>query len=70
LRCSTCTSDTVEEGHFVDGKKHGRWVVRDADGSVEEGPMVDNERHGNWVYRSADGYVTKTFYENDCEVEC
>ena len=49
----------VCEGPYVDGKRHGRWVVRYADGSVHEGPYVDGKAHGRWVARGADGTVGK-----------
>ena len=42
---------------MVDGKRHGHWVFRYADGKVEEGPMVDGKMHGHWVFRYADGNV-------------
>jgi len=45
------------EGNYVDGKRHGRWVLRLADGAVHEGPFVNGEAHGNWVVRLADGGV-------------
>ena len=38
------------EGPYVDGQRHGQWVVRDGDGALdEEGPYVDGQRHGQWV---------------------
>ena len=45
------------EGPYVDGKKHGRWTVRHADGGVSEGPVVDGKRHGQWTLRFGDGSV-------------
>ena len=45
------------EGPMVDGKRHGNWVLRTADGDVIEGPYVDDKRHGHWVLRTADGGV-------------
>ena len=33
----------------MDGKKHGDWVERAADGTVAEGPYVDGKEHGKWV---------------------
>ena len=41
----------------MNGKKHGRWVVRGADGTVGEGPFVDGKKHGRWVIRGANGNV-------------
>ena len=42
-------------GQLVDGRMHGRWVLRPADGSTAEGPAVDGRNHGHWVSRAADG---------------
>ena len=47
----------VYEGPYVDGKRHGQWVLRFASGGVEEGPYVDGKRHGQWVLRKANGDV-------------
>ena len=44
-------------GSLTDGKRHGQWVNRFADGLVDEGPYVDGKRHGRWVARPADGGV-------------
>jgi len=49
----------TNEGSYVDGKPHGHWVVREADGGVHEGPMVDGEPHGHWVLRPAMGWVER-----------
>ena len=51
-------------GRLEDGKRHGRWVERSAEGDVREGPYVDGKRHGDWVERSANGRVGKGPYEN------
>ena len=45
------------EGPYVDGKRHGDWVIRFADGFVGEGPYADGKRHGDWIIRRADGFV-------------
>lgn len=47
-------ADTVWQGPYVDGEKHGRWIGRTPDGDVFEGPYVNGERHGHWVYDSPD----------------
>ena len=54
---------TVEEGPYVDGKRHGRWVRRLA-GVVLEGPYVDGKQHGQWVVRFANGTVWENTYVN------
>ena len=48
---------TTSTGQIQQGKYHGQWVVRQADGQVEEGPYVDGKRHGRWVARQTDGDV-------------
>ena len=53
----TAADGTVWEGPFVDGMKHGDWVLRFASGNVWEGPYVDGKMHGDWVERFADGTV-------------
>ena len=44
-------------GRLQDGKMHGDWVLRFANGLVWEGPFVDGKMHGDWVFRFADGSV-------------
>ena len=44
-------------GEASDGKGHGHWVERYADGTVVEGPYADGKRHGRWLQRDADGDV-------------
>ena len=51
-------------GSLEDGKMHGQWVLRDADGDVGEGPYVEGKRHGEWVLRFRSGEVqTGSFIE-------
>ena len=42
-------------GQLQQGKRHGRWVERDASGTVSEAPYVDGKLHGRWVTRTAGG---------------
>ena len=42
----SAVAEPVEEGPYVDGKRHGEWVVRHDDGTIEEGPYFEGERHG------------------------
>ena len=49
-------------GRLQDGKKHGRWVLRYADGGVQEGSYVDGKKHGRWVERFANGRVEEGPY--------
>ena len=51
-----------ETGRFVDGKRHGQWISRLANGDVHEGLYVDGKRHGQWVFRDADGDITEGTY--------
>ena len=44
-------------GQLQQGKRHGHWVSRYADGDVSEGPYVEGQRHGQGVIRRADGSV-------------
>ena len=44
-------------GRLEDGKRHGTWVERSADGDVREGPYVEGKRHGGWVVRYKSGRV-------------
>ena len=46
----------------MDGKRHGHWMVRFAEGDAEEGPYVDGKRHGHWVLRFASGSVEEGPY--------
>ena len=49
-------------GQMQQGKHHGRWVFRGADGSSSEGPYMDGKRHGRWVIRFAKGDVEEGPY--------
>ena len=48
-------ADGYHEGPYVDGKRHGHWVERNAAGSVHEGPYLEGEENGRWVSRWANG---------------
>ena len=49
-------------GAFLKGKRHGRWVERQANGDVYEGPYVDGKERGRWIMRDADGDVREGPY--------
>ena len=51
-------------GTLVNGKLHGRWVFRYANGNVIEGPYVNGEAHGRWVSRYASGARLEFDYRN------
>ena len=58
----TLTWRTGEESHTTtgtisNGKMHGEWVARFADGWVHEGPYRDGQRNGGWVERHTNGTV-------------
>ena len=46
----------------MEGKQHGDWVWRFANGNVWEGPYVDGKQHGDWVWRFANGNVQEGPY--------
>ena len=46
-------------GRLQDGKMHGHWVLRGADGTVAEGPYVEGKQNGQWVLRDASGNVSE-----------
>ena len=46
------------EGAYVDGKRHGHWVMRGSDGDiVAEESFVDGKQLGHWVWPFADEFV-------------
>ena len=47
----------VAEGPYVEGERHGDWVLRGANGTLVEAHYVEGERHGDWIIRDADGRV-------------
>ena len=49
--------ESESTGLVRDGKRHGDWVLRAANGNVFEGPYVDGKRHGDWIVRGSDGDV-------------
>ena len=56
---SEAPARTLEyEGSYVDGKRHGHWVLRYSNGSVYEGSYAAGKRHGLWVERYADDSTT------------
>lgn len=53
------------EGPYVDGKPHGPWIIRLADGRVLEGSLDGRVKQGSWVMRWADGSVMEGPYVDD-----
>ena len=49
--------ETEHTGMLREGKHHGLWVLRNADGDVYEGPYMDGKKNGQWVERFANGNV-------------
>ena len=49
--------ETEHTGMLRDGKHHGLWVLRNADGDVYEGPYMGGKKNGHWVERFANGNV-------------
>ena len=46
-------------GAYSNGKRRGRWVFRQADGTVAGGPFLDGKPHGRWILRYANGIVAE-----------
>lgn len=63
-RVSSEGTRTIATGLIRNGKRHGQWVEREADGDVWEGPYVDGKRHGRWVFRSKYGRSLSEEYVN------
>lgn len=68
---------SVEEGPYVNDKRHGRWIVRgDTPGRSKgrmvkfryEGPYVEGKKHGRWVYRKGEK-VSEGLWENGKRVD-
>ena len=55
-------NEQLNTGRFEDGKQHGHWVIRYADGGISEGPYVAGERHGRWVEHHSDGTVAEGLF--------
>jgi hypothetical protein len=47
----------VDEGEWVDYKKHGKGKLTWANGDVYEGERVDDRKHGKGKYTNADGTI-------------
>ena len=58
---------TTHEMFYVDGKLHGRFVVRYKNGFIDvEGSYVDDKKQGKWIYRSEKyGSVEEGSYVDD-----
>ena len=54
-----------ETNRYLNGKKHGHWVERDADGNVAEGSYVEGRRHGHWIERYPEGVTVEGPYVDD-----
>jgi hypothetical protein len=49
--------ETVAEGSFKDGDRHGRWVFLEKGGSRWEGSYVNGLRHGRWNHFDDSGHL-------------
>ena len=56
---------TTATGQLQQGKRHGQWVLRFANGTVEEGPMVANKKNGRWVVRFPSGRMGEGPFVDD-----
>ena len=61
-------SGGVVQGAFVDGERHGRWVLRDTDGYEMETPYVQGKRHGRGLTRFSNGGTVVDIYDDDMPV--
>lgn len=61
-------SGGVVQGAFVDGERHGRWVLRDTDGYEMETPYVQGKRHGRGLTRFSNGETVVDVYDDDMPV--
>ena len=60
MRCFDSVKKTQENtGHLEDGRRHGQWVNRSANGHVWEGRFVEGRMHGQWVQRWSSGSVSE-----------
>ena len=52
------------QGVYVDGKRHGTWVIQESDGDVSEGLAVNGQRQGIWTWWFTNGNVLEAPYVN------
>ena len=52
----------INEGRYVYGKKHGKWLYRLPSGAIHEGRYVYGMEHGNWMFVSPNGEIKKQKY--------
>lgn len=57
------------EGNYLDGKKHGKGVLKNADGRVFCGNFVHNNLHGEVIETSPQGNKTKVLFKNGAFVK-
>lgn len=71
LKCGAVTTEGdwgQAEGPYAEGKRHGRWVERYADGRVRKGRYVNDEREGSWmIYRLGD---RRGFFGSSIDSKC
>ena len=58
----------VQEGLYVDGKRHGKWVFQAPD-SITEGSYVEGKMHGMWLYVPANGEESLTCWKNGNKID-
>ena len=54
--------ESVHEGPYADGKRHGQWTARTSDGVIFETPYVNGKEHGEQFIRLPDGSVSRRRY--------
>ena len=62
--------DFIFEGPYLDGAKHGRWVLHSPDKKIRaEGQFLNGRRHGRWIERGplwlGRTFVNEGLYVND-----
>ena len=45
-------AEASRKGSYREGERHGKWIVRFADGGVGEGRYEKGTIQGNWVVRT------------------
>ncbi len=56
-------------GELVDGKAHGRWIIRLFNGElVVTGSYVNGEEDGEWEFQYADGHIDDAVYDKGEEI--
>ena len=58
-------SGSIEECDYVDDRKHGLCISKNANGDIYEHNFVNGKKHGLAIEKFADGRIGKGYYENE-----